>query len=101
RPALALHWLRTHRTPPPMNLGALIAGLDVPPAVTRTIADLVRRKAAAGEGETIARSPVADSFLEAALARTVPRPLERRDPTLVERANRFLASVLASYSDAP
>jgi predicted nucleotidyltransferase len=74
RPALALSWMRRHRTAPPMDLAALMAGLDLSPSLIEAIADLRRRKAAGTEADTVPRCPAVEAFLTECLAEDAPRP---------------------------
>ena len=48
RALLALRWLRDRRTPPPMDLLSLMAGVDLPPELGQEICRLVDRKACGG-----------------------------------------------------
>jgi predicted nucleotidyltransferase len=101
RPALALTWVRRHQMPPPMDLSSLIAGLDVPDRLARTVEELVVRKAGAREEDTVGRLPVVDAYVEETLAEPVQRPIEKADTsTGVSAANRLLAAVLGIPSAA-
>src|SRR5262249_21566527 len=99
RPVLALRWLRTHDTPPPMDLPSLMAGVHVPGSITQTVSDLIARKCGAGEDETTVRAPGLDTYLQETLSREVPRP-SRTDTTFVAtQAQRFFESVLHHSKD--
>ena len=81
RPALALRWLRLNPDVlPPMNLQALVAGLDLPDETVREIADLVTRKAELSEIGTGPRIAVIDTLIaeEFALAKAAKSPAEKR-----------------------
>jgi predicted nucleotidyltransferase len=94
RPALALRWLRARRMPPPMDLASLLAGADVPTPLVDTVAELIARKAAAHEGDTVDRVPVVDTYLQQTLASEVTRP-SGLSPTaeVAQRAQNFFTSV--------
>ena len=74
RPALALLWLRTRGTTPPMDMPALLAGVSVPQEVVDAIAALLLLKARATEAVTIARVAALEDYLAGVLATVAPRP---------------------------
>lgn len=95
RPALALSWLRARRMPPPMDLASLLAGVEVPKPLADTVAELVARKAAAREGDTVDRVPILDAYLQQTLASEVTRPSGlSRAPEVAQRAQGFFTSVV-------
>jgi len=95
RPALALGWLRTRRSPPPMDLPSLLAGVGLPKPLADTVGELVARKATAREHETVERVAAVDAYLREALACEVPRPSGlTRPPEIAQRAQRFFVSVV-------
>jgi len=66
RPALAMCWIRQNGdVQPPMNLQALVGGLDLAPDLTRDIARLLHLKATAKEVGRGARIPTVDAFIHA------------------------------------
>ncbi|MDE1148175.1 MAG: nucleotidyltransferase domain-containing protein [Azospirillaceae bacterium] len=71
RSALALLWLRRFRAPPPMDLPALLAGLDLPAETVAVIGDLVARKLPSVERDTGPRLPVLDTLVGGILAEPV------------------------------
>lgn len=82
RPALALRWLRLQPDLlPPMNLQALIEGLDLDRATTDRIADLLAAKALAKEIGTGARIEEIDHLIltEFDMARTATEGPARQD----------------------
>ena len=93
RPALALLWLRCHRTPPPMSLPALLDGVLIPSDVTTDIEALQQRKAVACEADVVPRQPVVDAFLAAVLAAPVNRPGPWTS-TMVHLADQLLRRLL-------
>ncbi len=69
RPALALRWLRMHPDSiPPMNLQALVDGLEFDPTTTARIAELLDLKSRARETGTGPRIPEIDALIEAEFA---------------------------------
>jgi hypothetical protein len=99
RPALALSWIRSHRTTPPMALPALLEGQDVPQDGRSAIVDLVARKSAATEGDGTARLPVLERFVATLLTETVARPRRTLRGEVLARANAFFAEVVQGQSD--
>lgn len=73
RPVLALQWVITHRTPPPMNMDALFAPAIMPASVRATVEDLLRLKRSTPELGLGPRLAALDGWLEAELARLDPR----------------------------
>jgi predicted nucleotidyltransferase len=72
RPLLSLAWVVQHKKPPPMAIGDLLDGSDLPPAPRRAVEALLREKRATAELGT--RPPVRDVDAWAA------EELERLDP---------------------
>ena len=65
RPALALRWLRMHpETIPPMNLQAMIAGLDLDEATTAKIAEMLEQKSRSRELGMGPRIAEVDALIE-------------------------------------
>lgn len=95
RPALALTWLRQRRTPPPMDVPSLLAGIDIPGEVSAALTELIARKAAGAERDPVPRTAALDCFLAAALERPEPRAAPATDAAAVARADRLLADLLA------
>ncbi|MGL4238256.1 nucleotidyltransferase domain-containing protein [Tabrizicola sp.] len=82
RPALALRWLRFHPSRlPPMNLQDLVAGLDLDPATTGRIGELLEAKSQAKEIGTGARIAEIDRLIlsEFAMAKEAPPESDRDD----------------------
>lgn len=82
RPAIALRWLRLNESArlAPMNFQELCRGADLPPDLSRLIADLLARKAVTRE---LGRGP-----LPAAIREAIYRELETAETTFSERAPR-------------
>jgi predicted nucleotidyltransferase len=62
RPALALRFIRLTGAVPPMDLPALLAGVQLEPGVSALRADLVARKAVSREFDEAARIPEIDAL---------------------------------------
>ena len=99
RPALALLWMRTHATPPPMDLPALLAGADIPGAVAAGIEALRRQKAEATEADVVPRQPLLDGFLAGVLAAPAPRPGPWDQAAAVQSANQVFRGLLGVPPD--
>ncbi len=72
RPALALRWMRTRHTPPPMDLPPLMDGL--PASLATEIGTLLAIKAEATEATPAPAHPAITQFLTETLAAPVERP---------------------------
>ena len=96
RPALALRWLRTVETVPPMDLTALREGLSLTPDLDALIDDLIARKAASSELGYAPPVAAVDRLIEAecAAARAAPRPRQSRDPALLAEANALFRRIV-------
>ncbi len=65
RPALAIRWMRLRPNEiPPMNVQALVYGLDINPAVVEIIGELIERKAKLNETENFKRIPELDQLIQ-------------------------------------
>jgi len=95
RPVLALKWLRRHGSLPPMDLPRLLDGVEIGVDLRQAIADLVARKAQAGERDTVVRQPDFDAFITEALAERVMRPAQRPPQAIVAVNRFFVDTVLA------
>jgi len=69
RPLLALEWLRTSDSLPPMAMPEIMAGVDLPENVRGAIVALVEHKAATPEGAPVDRNPLLDAWMEESLER--------------------------------
>jgi predicted nucleotidyltransferase len=80
RPLLSLAWAVRHRGPPPMSIGDLLDGSDIPPAPRRAVEALLAAKRATPELGT--RPPIAeiDAWAVAELERLDPARLAWSDP---------------------
>jgi len=94
RAALALGWLRTHGTPPPMDLPELLRGLDLSAAVTGTVEALVARKATALEAATTKSLAELDALIGAALSVPAPRPALLDRVETVARLDAAFAGII-------
>ncbi|TWB47136.1 nucleotidyltransferase domain-containing protein [Nitrospirillum viridazoti] len=72
RSALALQWVRQRRTVPPMDLPALMEGLNLSTPVADEITALVARKLPSTERDTTPRLSALDCLISDILAQPVP-----------------------------
>lgn len=97
RPALCLAWVRQRRDgAPPMNLQALMAGLDLPAGFGDQIDQLIERKAKASEVGLGARIPALDTFIadQRAWAETVPPHDAQPTDNLREEAEALFREIV-------
>jgi uncharacterized protein len=91
RPALCLRWLRSDRSgTPPMHIGALMEGLDLPEALRREIEALIARKADLAEAGEIARIGALEAFVEDEIAAAAALPARSRPSLGLETADALL-----------
>jgi hypothetical protein len=94
RATLAVLWLRQLESLPPMDMPRLIEGVGPSQAIRDAIAELMVRKAASREGDTIAGISLLDEFMAEALSDPAPRPsVEDRplDKAPIDRIFREIA----------
>lgn len=97
RPLLALRWVLTQRTPPPMKFAPLLEEIKTDIEVYRAIHRLVRTKKAAQEGDSIRPVPLIQRYIKGSLAN-----FEAQLPDLPvastphQALNRFFASCIHS-----
>ncbi|WP_413206773.1 DNA polymerase beta superfamily protein [Rhodospirillum sp. A1_3_36] len=95
RPALALRALRlAPGVRPPMELGALMAASDLPPATVGLIEDLVARKREAREQDYTRRPAELDRLVLEELGRAEDVPARKLTPEVWAAANRFFLDVV-------
>ena len=100
RSALAIAWIRQRDAAPPMEIGALLAGLTLPEGLVRSIHQVIAEKLAAAEDVTMPRLAVIDAFIADALSVPVPRvPAPARGEISVQ-ADAFFAGLLLERTDA-
>jgi predicted nucleotidyltransferase len=100
RSTLALAWVRGRGEPPPMDLPALLQGLELAPALRDAAAALVARKLTSVERDCGPADVALDGFIAATLAEPEPRPAPvAPEAALVARADALVAS-LAGWSGA-
>ena len=63
RPLMAVNYIATHDTPPPVNYFALVTECSVPDAVKERVRDLIRRKANADELSDLPRDDVLHTYI--------------------------------------
>jgi uncharacterized protein len=97
---MALRWLRLHpgEAVAPMHFPTLIAGAELPAAVTAIVDDLLARKAATRElGAGVLPAPIA-ALIDAEFVAAREQWLKeewRPDPARVAAANRFFRAWVA------
>jgi len=74
RAAMALRWIESRDDLPPMNFLALMAGVEVPSAVTKEIDRLLAIKTSTAELGQGSRIPVLESFLTAQIEKAKSQP---------------------------
>jgi len=104
RPAAALAWMQQNRDGLlPMELPALLAGIDLSPSLRSLIDDLRLRKAETREMGEGGRIPELDAFIEGWLAKGPPPAADAAiaTPELVAEADRLLFDLLSSADRNP
>ncbi|QPH54349.1 nucleotidyltransferase domain-containing protein [Pontivivens ytuae] len=81
RPALALTWLEQRTDPPPMQIGALMSGLELPQGLQDETDALIARKARTRELGTAPAPQTIVAFVRDALEQAAARTSEPRDRT--------------------
>jgi len=94
RPSLALHWIRHHEQPPPMDLSTLLSRNIVSHEVREAISELIKRKASATEQATCRRIPQLDNFIAGALSETASRSSFPDRAQALSEANSLFASLV-------
>lgn len=95
RPALAIRALRREPArPPPMNLQALVAESDVPPAIGRMIEDLVEAKRQTRESGKSRRYPELDALIRDELGRAGDLPERGRCETARDAATAIFLDLV-------
>ena len=95
RPALALRWLRLlPDSLPPMNLQALIAGIDLRPDIIDRIAALLESKARSKEIGTGPRIPEIDQLILAEFDRARQLPASASDQGHIAEATRVFRALV-------
>jgi uncharacterized protein len=95
RPALALHWIRRRREPPPMDLASLLEGVKVSRAVRSAAERLVEHKARTAERDRIGRVVALDRYIADALADRADQPSFAADKReTIARANALFAALV-------
>lgn len=99
RPALAIRWIRLHpEVSPPMNLQAMVEGLDLPDDTVGEIARLLELKSKAKEIGTGSRIDEIDALIaeETAWARSTDKTKQRSD--LIGAADELFRHILNEVS---
>jgi predicted nucleotidyltransferase len=99
RPLLAMRWIETYKTAPPIEFEALLGLLNKEPEVRAAINELVARKMQALEKEIIPRNKTLTGFIEAELSSDVTLETKRVD---CFELNRLLLNMtLVETSEIP
>ena len=94
RSALAVAWIRQRREAPPMEIGALLAGLTLPESLVRSIHQMIAEKLEATEDATTPGQAIIDTFLADALSAPDPKTTATAREEMSLRADAFLADLL-------
>lgn len=100
RPALAIRWIRLHpETSPPMNLQAMVEGLDLADNTVGEIARLLELKSKAKEIGSGSRIPEIDALIaeETAWARATDKSKQRSD--LIGAADDLFRRIVSEVGD--
>ncbi|MCP4615776.1 MAG: nucleotidyltransferase domain-containing protein [Bradyrhizobium sp.] len=95
RPALAIRAIRLNpHVRPPMNLRALVAASDLPPALAGQIETLVEAKARTNERASGTRLPQIDALIRGELARAGELPARKLRDRFADRANELFLELV-------
>jgi predicted nucleotidyltransferase len=95
RCALCIEWVKTHKTPPPMDLPSLLAALKIGKNITDTIDGLITMKEQSSEKDTMKREPLLDNFIDSAFTQDYERPLkELQENENINIANELFLTIL-------
>jgi predicted nucleotidyltransferase len=101
RPLMALHWLGTRRSVPPMNFDALRAAGPWPQSLDAAVDDLIALKRATAEIGNGPRVGAIDQWIEQAISAAdpadFPRPANRRAAGL--EANKVFLDLVQKKVD--
>lgn len=98
RSALAIAWIRQRGEAPPMDIGALMAGLTLPEELVPLIQQMIARKLKAAEDATMPRISVFDAFITDALSAPIPAATAITREEISARADAFLAALLLDHT---
>ncbi len=100
RAACSLAWIVRTKTLPPMDMPALLAGLNPDPALREEVETLIARKGDSVEKERIPRNPILDSFLKACLLEKRSRPPKMiLNDNQIATANALLNKILSFLNE--
>lgn len=101
RPALAIRWMRLRPNEiPPMNIQALIQGLDIPPSTVDIIGDLIERKAKLNETEDFDRILELDQLIQAEFDWAKDTEKEKSKNIIYQMiANRLFRDIVRSFDE--
>ncbi len=98
RPALAIRWMRLRSSEiPPMNVQALVQGLDRAPNITAIIDDLIERKARLNETENFERVPELDQMMQAEFEWANNAEKEKSKHDLANEADILFREIVRSF----
>jgi predicted nucleotidyltransferase len=99
RSALAVAWIRQRGEAPPMEIGALLAGLALEQGLVRSIHRMIDEKLEAAENATTPRLAIVDAFIADALSAPAPKIMATARGEISIRADAFLAGLLLDRTD--
>ncbi len=99
RPALAIRWMRLRQDEiPPMNIQALVQGLDINSSVVEIIGDLIERKATLNETENFRRIPELDQLIQAEFDWATDATKEKPKQDLANEADELFREIVRSLN---
>jgi len=97
RAALCLLWIRSRHAPPPMDLPALMAGLDLPDALRQSVGQLLARKARSDEHDLTDRINEIDSLVGAILSEPIQKVTTADRRHVTARVDALFASIVLNH----
>ncbi|MBV9828179.1 MAG: AAA family ATPase [Alphaproteobacteria bacterium] len=94
RSALAIRWIRDRAEAPPMDVGALAGGLNLPEGLLEQLQHFIAPKALGTEDALTPRSAKFDEFITDALSMPAPRPAAPASEAISARADEFFATLV-------
>lgn len=98
RCALALQWLESQKSPPPMDIPSLRKGCALNGELNNQIDELIAKKAASIESDTIQRNPIFDEFIDTLIMKERERPhKEELEQKHSGKANKLFKETLMEH----